>query len=166
MRRREGQTQGLEGNRRGSVWSHRLHDQQRRALTGHGDDAGALSRVPETGKKTRFYQHINASGFAFATDVAMLTVRRLSEKEGKPLGAVGDVLSSMYLASMVLEHYENPGRQEVDLPLVEWACRNLLYKAQEQLHTFLRNFPIASSPASCGYSFPHAARPITRRPIR
>jgi acyl-CoA dehydrogenase len=47
----------------------------------------------------------------------------------------------MYLASMVLKHYENQGRQEADLPLVEWACRNLLYKAQEQLHTFLRNFP-------------------------
>jgi acyl-CoA dehydrogenase len=25
--------------------------------------------------------------------------------------------------------------------VVEWACRNQLYKAQEQLHDFLRNFP-------------------------
>ena len=25
--------------------------------------------------------------------------------------------------------------------MVEWACRNLLYHAQEQLHGFLRNFP-------------------------
>jgi len=25
--------------------------------------------------------------------------------------------------------------------VVEWACRNLLYSAQEQLHGFLRNFP-------------------------
>ncbi len=47
----------------------------------------------------------------------------------------------MYLASMVLKHYEDQGRQEDDLPLVEWACRNLLYQAQEQLHGFLRNFP-------------------------
>ena len=47
----------------------------------------------------------------------------------------------MYLASMVLKHYENQGRPEDDLPLVEWACRTLLYKAQEQLHGFLRNFP-------------------------
>jgi acyl-CoA dehydrogenase len=41
----------------------------------------------------------------------------------------------------VLKHYENQGRPEEDLPLVEWACRDLLYRAQEQLHTFLRNFP-------------------------
>jgi acyl-CoA dehydrogenase len=47
----------------------------------------------------------------------------------------------MYLASMVLKHYENQGRHDADLPFVEWACRNLLYRAQEQLHSFLRNFP-------------------------
>jgi acyl-CoA dehydrogenase len=47
----------------------------------------------------------------------------------------------MYLASMVLKHYENQGRHDADLPVVEWACRNLLYTAQEQLHSFLRNFP-------------------------
>jgi len=51
------------------------------------------------------------------------------------------VLSCMYLASMVLKHHENEGRQLEDLPIVEWACRNLLYDAQEQLHGFLRNFP-------------------------
>lgn len=47
----------------------------------------------------------------------------------------------MYLASMVLKHHENQGRPVDDLPVVEWACRNQLYKAQEQLHDFLRNFP-------------------------
>jgi acyl-CoA dehydrogenase len=53
------------------------------------------------------------------------------------------VLSCLYLASMVLKHHENQGRQEEDLPMLEWACRNLLYNAQEQLHGFLRNFPNA-----------------------
>src|SRR5207244_3240337 len=56
-------------------------------------------------------------------------------------GRLGDALSAMYLASTVLKHYENQGRQEADLPLVEWACRHLLYTAQDQLHGFLRNFP-------------------------
>jgi acyl-CoA dehydrogenase len=51
------------------------------------------------------------------------------------------VLSSLYMASMVLKHYENQGRQATDLPLVEWCCRTLLYEAQEQLHGLLRNFP-------------------------
>jgi acyl-CoA dehydrogenase len=54
---------------------------------------------------------------------------------------LGDVLSSMYLASAVLKHFENQGRRATDLPLVEWSVRTLMYQAQEQLHSFLRNFP-------------------------
>ena len=102
-----------------------------------------FSRVPETGTTERFYQHINrfSASFAFATDVAMLTLGGYLKKKESLSARLGDVLSCMYLASMVLKHYENQGRQEDDLPLVEWACRKLLYKAQEQLHTFLRNFP-------------------------
>ncbi|HLS82239.1 MAG TPA: acyl-CoA dehydrogenase [Steroidobacter sp.] len=101
-----------------------------------------FSRVPE-GPTQRFYQHINrfSASFAFATDVAMLTLGGYLKKKESLSGRLGDVLSCMYLASMVLKHYENQGRPEEDLPLVEWACRSLLYKAQEQLHGFLRNFP-------------------------
>ncbi len=102
-----------------------------------------FSRVPDTGSTQRFYQHINrfSASFAFATDVAMLTLGGYLKKKESLSARLGDVLSCMYLASMVLKHYENQGRPEEDLPLVEWACRDLLYKAQEQLHTFLRNFP-------------------------
>ena len=42
---------------------------------------------------------------------------------------------------MVLKHHHDQGEPEADQPLVEWACRSLLYRAQEQLHAFLRNFP-------------------------
>jgi acyl-CoA dehydrogenase len=102
-----------------------------------------FSRVPETGATQRFYQHINrfSASFAFATDVAMLALGGYLKKKESLSARLGDVLSCMYLASMVLKHYENQGRPEEDLPLVEWSCRTLLYKAQEQLHSFLRNFP-------------------------
>ena len=43
---------------------------------------------------------------------------------------------------MVLKHFDDQGRPAGDLPLVEWACRKLLYQAQEQLHGLLRNFPV------------------------
>jgi acyl-CoA dehydrogenase len=101
------------------------------------------SRVPDTGPTQRFYQHINrfSASFAFATDVAMLTLGGYLKKKESLSARLGDVLSCMYLASMVLKHYENQGRPQEDLPVVEWACRSLLYKAQEQLHSFLRNFP-------------------------
>jgi acyl-CoA dehydrogenase len=54
---------------------------------------------------------------------------------------LGDVLSCLYLASMTLKHYRDQGEPPEDLPLVEWSCRTLLYKAQEALHSLLRNFP-------------------------
>ncbi len=102
-----------------------------------------FSRVPETGPTQRYFQHINrfSASFAFATDVAMLTLGGYLKKKESLSARLGDVLSCMYLASMVLKHYDDRGQPEEDLPLVEWACRTLLYKAQEQLHSFLRNFP-------------------------
>jgi acyl-CoA dehydrogenase len=42
---------------------------------------------------------------------------------------------------MVLKHHHDQGSPKQDQPIVEWACRDLLYRAQEQLHGFLRNFP-------------------------
>jgi acyl-CoA dehydrogenase len=42
---------------------------------------------------------------------------------------------------MVLKHYQDQGEPPEDLPLVEWSCRTLLYKTQEQLHGLMRNFP-------------------------
>jgi acyl-CoA dehydrogenase len=128
-----------------------------RALFGHigytlGNAARSLvtaltlarfSAVPETGATRRYYQHVNSfsARFAFATDMAMLALGGYLKQKEHLSARLGDVLSALYMASMVLKHYENQGRPEADLPLVEWCCRTLLYKAQEQLHGFLRNFP-------------------------
>jgi acyl-CoA dehydrogenase len=102
-----------------------------------------FTRVPVKGPTARYYQHIVrfSASFAFTVDVAMLTLGGYLKKKENLSARLGDVLSCMYLASMVLKHYENQGRHDADLPIVEWACRNLLYRAQEQLHSFLRNFP-------------------------
>ena len=102
-----------------------------------------FTAVPVEGPVARYYQHIVrfSASFAFAVDVAMLSLGGYLKKKENLSARLGDVLSCMYLASMVLKHYENQGRRPEDLPIIEWACRNLLYKAQEQLHGFLRNFP-------------------------
>jgi acyl-CoA dehydrogenase len=108
-----------------------------------GLTAARFTRVPDTGATRRYFQHVNrySASFALATDVAMLALGGYLKKKETLSARLGDVLSSMYLASMVLKHHENQGSQQEDLPLVEWACRSLLYQAQEQLHRFLRNFP-------------------------
>jgi len=102
-----------------------------------------FERVPESGPTRRYYQHIErfSASFAFATDVAMLALGGYLKKKETISARLGDVLSAMYLASMVLKHHENEGQPAEELPIVEWACRELLYQAQEQLHSVLRNFP-------------------------
>jgi acyl-CoA dehydrogenase len=101
-----------------------------------------FTKVPRVAT-SRYFQHVNrySASFALATDVAMLALGGYLKKKETLSARLGDVLSAMYLASMVLKHYENQGRESADLPLVQWACRHLLYQAQEQLHQFLRNFP-------------------------
>jgi len=103
-----------------------------------------FTRVPDTGATSRYFQHVNrfSASFAFAVDVAMLTLGGYLKKKENLSARLGDVLSCMYLASMVLKHHENQGRPDDDLPIVDWACRTLMYRAQEQLHLFLRNFPV------------------------
>jgi acyl-CoA dehydrogenase len=101
------------------------------------------STAPVSGPTERYYQHINrfSAAFALAADVAMLTLGGSLKRRELLSARLGDVFSAMYLSSMVLKHYENQGHHAADLPLVEWACRSLLYQAQEQLHGFLRNLP-------------------------
>ncbi|MGB5739030.1 MAG: acyl-CoA dehydrogenase [Woeseia sp.] len=102
-----------------------------------------FSRVPLNTPTRRYYQNINrySAAFALASDFAMLTLGGKLKIKELLSARLGDVLSSMYLASTVLKHFENQGRRAVDLPLVEWSVRTLMYQAQEQLHSFLRNFP-------------------------
>jgi acyl-CoA dehydrogenase len=99
---------------------------------------------PTRGPTRRYYQHISrfSAAFALVSDTAMLTLGGALKKKEMLSARLGDMLSNLYLASMVLKHWENQGRREADLPLVEWSCRFLLYRAQEQLHGFLRNFPV------------------------
>jgi len=102
-----------------------------------------FSRVPLNTPTRRYYQNINrySAAFALASDFAMLTLGGKLKQKELLSARLGDVLSSMYLASAVLKHFENQGRPASDLPLVEWSVRTLMYQAQEQLHSFLRNFP-------------------------
>jgi acyl-CoA dehydrogenase len=102
-----------------------------------------FSKVPASGPTRRYYQHIVrfSASFALVTDIAMLTLGGYLKKKETISARLGDVLSAMYLASMVLKHHADRGEPAEELPVVEWACRALLYEAQEQLHSVLRNFP-------------------------
>jgi acyl-CoA dehydrogenase len=102
-----------------------------------------FTSVPMTGPTRRFCQKINrySASFALLTDAAMLTLGGELKRRELLSARFGDVLSYLYLASMVLKHFRDRGEPADELPLVEWSCRTLLYNAQEQFHGLLRNFP-------------------------
>ncbi len=102
-----------------------------------------LTAVPASGWLRRYYQLVNrySASFALTADVAMLILGGELKRRELLSARLGDVLSNLYLVSMVLKHYRDQGSPEDDKPLVEWSCRMLFYRTQEQLHGFLRNFP-------------------------
>ncbi len=108
-----------------------------------GLTAARFTNVPARGAMRRYYQHINrfSAAFALVADAAMLTLGGELKRKELLSARLGDVLSYLYLASMVLKNHRDDGEPVADQPLVEWACRTLLYKAQEQLHSLLRNLP-------------------------
>jgi acyl-CoA dehydrogenase len=55
---------------------------------------------------------------------------------------LGDVLSLLYLASATLKRFEDEGRQEADLPFLDWSLQDALARAAEALHGVLANYPV------------------------
>ena len=54
---------------------------------------------------------------------------------------LGDVLSLLYLCSATLKRFEDDGRPADDLPLLDWAMQDALYKIQQAFDGVILNFP-------------------------
>ena len=91
-----------------------------------------------------YYRHVSrlSAAFAFLADISMLAMGGALKRKEKISGRLGDVLSMMYLVSATLKRYEDEGRLKEDLPLVRWAVRDALYRAQQALDGVLSNFPV------------------------
>jgi acyl-CoA dehydrogenase len=105
---------------------------------------GALfSPAPVGGRTARYYRQLSrmSAAFTFTADMGLLMLGGEMKRKEKLSARYGDILSHLYLASAVLKQYEEQGRPEADLPLVEWACQDSLYAMQQALEGLLHNFP-------------------------
>ena len=91
----------------------------------------------------RYGQHVKSLGscYAMTTDAAMITMQCSLKRRDMISARLGDLLSMLYLISMVLKHYEDDGCPADDLPLAEWSCQYLLNCYQQAMHELLQNFP-------------------------
>ncbi|MBC8226053.1 MAG: acyl-CoA dehydrogenase [Gammaproteobacteria bacterium] len=102
-----------------------------------------FTESPVLDETANYYKEINrfSAAFALLTDVSMLVLGGTLKRKETISARLGDVLSSLYLASTSLKYYEDIGDKEADLPLVHWTQKTLLYESQEKIHETLKNFP-------------------------
>ena len=91
----------------------------------------------------RYYQQMTrfSAAFAFLADISLLVLGGSVKRREKLSARLGDILAQMYLISCTLKRFESDGRQAADLPLVNWAIWDAMYKAQEAFDGVIANFP-------------------------
>ena len=108
-----------------------------------GLTGGAFSAAPVQDATSRYYKQMNrySAALALMSDIAMATLGGDLKRRERISARLGDMLSMLYITSTVLKRFNDEGRQAQDLPLVQWACEDNLYRAQVALDELLSNFP-------------------------
>jgi acyl-CoA dehydrogenase len=102
-----------------------------------------LAPRPVSGPTAKYFQRLArmSAGFAFVSDLALLFLGGALKRKEKLSGRFADALGHMFLCSAALKRYEQEGRPEADLPLLEWVAKYCIYNVQNALDEILRNFP-------------------------
>lgn len=105
---------------------------------------GYLTATPAS-KMKRYYQliHKYSANLAFLSDFAMALLGGDLKRKEKLSARLGDMLSTLYMASAVLKRFHEDGEPVADLPIAQWACQQLLYECEEAMNGVIANFPVA-----------------------
>jgi acyl-CoA dehydrogenase len=100
-------------------------------------------RAPTDGPTAHYYRQLTrmSSAFALISDLVLMVLGGNFKFREKLSGRLADVLAHLYMASAVLKEFDDAGRPEEDLPLVNWAMRDSLFVIQDRLINVVRNFP-------------------------
>ena len=100
-------------------------------------------KAPFNDETRRYYQLMTrfSSNLAMLSDIAMLTLGGDLKRRERISARLGDILSYLYLASASLKRFNDEGRQADDLPLVQWAVEDSLYRTQQAIDELIGNFP-------------------------
>jgi acyl-CoA dehydrogenase len=103
---------------------------------------GYLSKAP-TSSVRRYYQlvHKYSTNLAFLADFSMVVMGGELKRREKLSARLGDMLSTLYMASAVLKRFYEDSEPQSDLPLVEWSCQQLLHECEEAMRGVITNFP-------------------------
>ena len=103
-----------------------------------------FSSSPVSGPTAKYYKRAKqlSAALTLASEAAMVILGGRLKRMEMLSARLGDVLSELYLLSAVLKKWEDDGRPEKDLPLVEWSAQTCLHRGETALKGVLDNFPI------------------------
>ena len=110
---------------------------------GYGLTRGRVSKGTGAGlikKHSRAIEHLSAS-CAYLADVTFFILAGDLNRKEMLSGWFADVLGNLYLASAALKYFKDNRESTSEEPLLDWACRFALFRAQEALVAITRNYP-------------------------
>lgn len=104
---------------------------------------GAFAPAPDAGAATQFYRQLSrySSAFALCADMALLTLGGALKRKEMLSARFGDILSELYLLSAALKRWEDEGRQQDDLPALEWCMATGFKTIENRFAEILANLP-------------------------
>ena len=110
-------------------------------LSGARFEAAPRGTHWDTARHFRAVSRLSAA-FAFTTDVMLLTYRGELKRRERVGARMADVVSQLYLASCALKHFHDQDAPAADLPLLDWAVKDSLHRAEQALIELLPNLPL------------------------
>ena len=108
---------------------------------------GMIGSDPSVGEVNYWYAQLEraSASFATVTDFALIQLGGGLKRKEKLSGRFADVLGEMYLISCALKRFEDDGRPDVDLPVLDFAFQNSLHRIYDRLDEIIANLPSRSS---------------------
>ncbi len=104
---------------------------------------GLTAPAPKAGAATQYYRQLGryAACFAFASDLALLTLGGGLKRKEMLSARFGDILSELYLLFATLKRWHDEGQQDPDLPLLEWTMASGFATIEERFDEIIDNYP-------------------------
>jgi acyl-CoA dehydrogenase len=104
---------------------------------------GLFAPAPDAGEATKFYRQLSrySSAFALCADMALLTLGGALKRKEMLSARFGDILSELYLLSAALKRWQDEGRQQADLPALEWCMASGFKTIENRFAEILANLP-------------------------
>lgn len=127
-----------------SFWAHVGHTTKTlfRAW-GRAVTAGRFAPAPDAGSATPIYRQLSrwSAAYALTADFCFLTLGGALKRKEMISARMGDILSEMYILSAALKRWEDEGRQETDLPVLNYAAADAFKRIQIALDEVIVNLP-------------------------